>query len=39
MLVAVYLNDIGIAYNNESMFRSFKDKFKHRFKSKNLGEL
>ena len=38
-LVAIYVDDIVIAYNNHSMFRSFKDKLKTRFKCKDLGEL
>ena len=39
MLVVIYVNDIAIAYNNQSTFRSFKDKLTTRFKCKELGEL
>ena len=39
LLVAIYVDDIVIAYNCASMFRSFKDKLTNRFKCKDLGEL
>ena len=39
MLVAIYMDDIVIAYNNQSIFRSFKDMLTTRFKCKDLGEL
>ena len=39
MLVAIYVDDIVIAHNCGSMFRSFKDKLTRRFKCKDLGEL
>ena len=39
MLVAMYVNDIVIAYNNQSMLRSFKDKLTTKSKCKDLGEL
>ena len=39
MLVAIYVDDIVVAYNCQSMFRSFRDKLTHKFKCKDLGEL
>ena len=39
MLVTIYVDDIVIAFNNQTMFRSFKDKLTHRFKCKDLDEL
>ena len=39
MLGVIYVDDIVIAYNNQSMFRSFKDKLTTRFKCKDLCEL
>ena len=39
MLEAIYVDDIVISFNNQSMFKSFKDKLTHRLKCKDLGEL
>ena len=39
MLVAIYVDDIVVAYNCQSMFRSFRDKLTTKFKCKDLGEL
>ena len=39
MLVAIYVDNIVIAFNNRSMFRSFKDKSTYRSKCKDIDEL
>ena len=39
MLVAIYVDDIVVAYSSTSMFRSLKDKLTARFKCKDLGTL
>ena len=39
MLVEIYVDDIVIAYFNQSIFRSFKDKLTTRLKCKDLGGL
>jgi hypothetical protein len=39
ILVAVYVDDIVIAYNDNSLFSSFRSKIMTRFQCKNLGSL
>ena len=39
VLCAIYVDDIIIAYNCETMFQSFRSKLTHRFKCKDLGTL
>ena len=39
MLVAIYVDDIVVAYCDLSTFKSFKDELTNRFKCKDLGTL
>ena len=39
LIVAIYVDDIVIAYNDKSMFQSFQSKLSSRFQCKNLGSL
>ena len=39
MLVAIYVDDIDVAYNCQGMFRTFRDKLTTKFNWKDLGEL
>ena len=38
MLVAIYLDDIVVAYNCQSLFWSFENELTHKFKCKDLDE-
>jgi len=39
LIVAIYVDDIVIAYNDKSLFKSFQSKLTSRFQCKNLGSL
>ena len=39
VLAAIYVDDIIIGYNCDSMFKSFRDKLMNRFKCRDLGTL
>ena len=39
MLVAIYVDDIVVAYNSQIMFWSFRDKLTNKFKCKDHGDL